>query len=224
MAKTTTQINYMKKLQAILNKLDGLIKLNLFYRDSPRKHYYASIVDKANLHQIFQQVRCKTESVFNTDSTILFKKLDLNSGMYEFVKRLGVPKYKSTTFYHNSRHNTYIYKTNFQGHKAKIVIHTLDNTILTCAYDFEIINTEQLNQIKLAFFAKYNLPNTNSDEFLVIDKKGNKLLFKHQFNLVLTYINSEPEIEEMISSVFEKAHIRREMRYQVASKKLEMSL
>ena len=214
----------MKTIYTLISKLKGAIRLNLLYKESSRKHYYASIVDRVNLNQVLQLIRVKTESVFNTDATILFKNLDLNSGIYEFVKKLGTPKYKSTTVYTNSRHNTYMYKDNFYGHKAKAVIHALDSKVLTCAYHFEIINPEQLRQIKLAFFAKYNLVNNNLDEFLVIDKNGNKLLYKHQFDLVLTYINTNPEIEKSVVDVFEKEHQLKEIRYQKAFKKLEMAL
>ncbi len=95
--------------------------------------------------------------------------------------------------------------------------------VLSCAYHIEIENIEKLKQLKSVFKTKYQIQNTETDNFLITDKVGNKILFNYQFNAVITYINANPDVQLKIKNVFDKEYQLKESYKQKQLEKLQLA-
>ena len=168
-----------------------------------RRNYYELSIERESLRASQQLIKIRTEDIFETETEILFRDIHLSKNLKSFIGDLGTPNFKFTTKYFHSNHNVLIYKKTFCGYNSKIVINTLNDKVLNCAYHIKIDDTIKLGQIKLAIKNKYQIENTDSDNFLIIDKAGNKILFKFQFDLTITYINTSSDIQRIIENVFE---------------------
>ena len=193
------------------------------YKQNPRNYYYESIIERETLHQVQRMMNVNIETSFDTDAEIMFRNIPFKNDLYSFLKILGVPQYKIVTKYSDSKHRVLVYKNEFCGYHVKIVVNTLDDYVLSCAYHIDIESSEKLSQLKSIFKTKYQIQNTQTNNFLITDETGNKILFNYQFNAVITYINASPDLQLKIKNVFSNEYQLRELHKQKQLEKLQLA-
>ena len=212
----------MNILNKISNKIYSKVILNILYKENYRGHY-SNLANSVSLHQIQKKMNVIADVTFKTEREILFKNISLNGEFFQFVKTFGTPKFKTGTKYSDLNHHVYVFKNKFCGYNARVIIHTLEDTILTCAYHFEINECKKLEKIKTVLQTKYQLENVDSNNFLILDNNEHKIFFNYQFDAEITYINSNPDLQKIINELFEKEHHLKEINSLMKLKKLELS-
>jgi hypothetical protein len=198
----------MKNLLHTLKKqLYKFFMLRIRYKHDTSGFYrYSDTIDHESLRHVQKLMRMSPTAAFDTQVPIRFKTISLDKDLCAFLGILGSPRYKTVVKYGVVNHTMLIYRNNFCGYNGRIVLHALNDVVISSSYHLEIESDQQLREIRSVLNQKYNLGDCMEDEFTVEDGQGHKLLGRFLVNATITYMNTGPLAEAIIQKAYAEAN------------------
>lgn len=132
------------------------ISSNIIQAFKKSTKYYNQLLEAENFSTLYHTFHKNSESVLEVGKEINLNQM-LDASVYSIYSRFGFPTYSCKQVKNGVKYEILVYKRILNGMKTKIVYHVLNSKVATVSYRIKKSNEEQLQTLKNALAAHYNL-------------------------------------------------------------------
>jgi hypothetical protein len=189
------------------------------------KYYPQSFSDSDSIKRLQQAYSLQGEQQFRCEHPILFNGMELQSTQDKVKRIFGSPDFKRVKNYGKHQLVTWMYKLYFCGIAAHAHVNLLEKDVVSYKYRLDTNGRNTVNKLKGILRLKYNLGDVVlGDYFIITDNHGNKLIFRNELELTVTYLSTAKHLQQRVNEIVNTMQAHRRRAQMARSAEMEFAL